>query len=392
MKYSYYLFLALFFFIACEDVERKPIDQDGVAPQQVTDVMIESIPGGATITYQLPPDPDLLYVEAAYVLPNGERMRVNSSYNGRSVVVEGFAEVIEYQVALTSVDRAGNRSEPYIVNFTPDTPPVISVFNSIEMQPDFGGVNLQWTNPAEAELAIMISKKDELGDDVNIDTYYTSAQTGTYTIRGQKIEEGDFSVQVRDKWNNLSDVKRKTLTPIYEEKLDRHNFSALGQDYADRVSDYGNIPKFWDNNFENNVFGGSDFPWYASFSLGDKPIRLSRLVIWQYAWANTLNYGHYYAGGNGKTFEIYGSNSPTPDMSGWTLLQTCDIVKPSGLPYAIGRDNMSDEDFDLAHNKGHEFNIPLNAPSVRYIRIRSIDTFGSNLANFSELEFYGDPR
>lgn len=159
MKYSYYLFLALFFFIACEDVERKPIDQDGVAPQQVTDVMIESIPGGATITYQLPPDPDLLYVEAAYVLPNGERMRVNSSYNGRSVVVEGFAEVIEYQVALTSVDRAGNRSEPYIVNFTPDTPPVISVFNSIEMQPDFGGVNLQWTNPAEAELAIMISKK-----------------------------------------------------------------------------------------------------------------------------------------------------------------------------------------------------------------------------------------
>ena len=79
-------------------------------------------------------------------------------------------------------------------------------------------------------------------------------------------------------------------------------------------------------------------------------------------------------------------------MRGWTLLQTCDIVKPSGLPYAIGRDNMSDEDFDLAHNKGHEFNIPLDAPSVQYIRIRSVEGFGSNLAVCSELEFYGDPR
>lgn len=392
MKYNYFIFLALLFFIACEDVKRTPIDHDDVAPQQVTDVIIEPIPGGAAITYRLPKDPDLLYIEASYVLPNGDQLRVNSSYNGRSVVVEGFAEIKEYQIALTSVDRSGNRSEPYIVTFTPDTPPVISVFNSIEMQADFGGVNLQWDNPTGAELAIMIYKKDEVGDDVNIDTYYTSAKAGNYSVRGQTIEEGHFSVQVRDKWNNFSEIKRKTLTPIYEEKLDRHNFSTLGQDYCDRVTDYSNVPKFWDDDRENNVFGGSDFPWYASFSLADKPVRLSRIVIWQYAWANSLNYGHYYSGGNGKTFEIYGSNEPTKDMAGWMLLKTCDIVKPSGLPYALGRENMSDEDFELAHNKGHEFIFPLDAPSVRYIRIRSIDTFGGNLAVCSELEFYGDPR
>lgn len=390
MKYSYIL-LVLFFFIACNDVERKPYDQDGVAPEQVSDVIISTIPGGAEITYKLPSDPDLLYVEASYVLPNGDHLRVNSSYNGRSIKVEGFAEVKEYQVELTSVDRAGNRSEPYVVNFTPLEPPVISVFNTIKMQADFGGVNLQWENPTEAELALIIYKKDELGDDVNIDTYYTSAKTGAYTVRGQKVEEADFSVKVRDKWNNFSEVKREKLTPLYEEKLDRNNFKFLGQDYVERVTDYDRTALLWDGKHEDNAFNGSDFPWYVSFSLGDKPMRLSRLVIWQYSWPFN-NYGHYYAGGNGKIFEIYGSNEPTADMSGWTLLQTCEIVKPSGLPYAIGRDNMSDEDYDLARNKGHEFNVPLDAPAVRYIRLRSIDTFGSNLANCSEIEFYGDPR
>lgn len=389
MKYSYFLFLALFFFIACEDVERKPIDNDGVAPQQVTDVVVKAIPGGAEITYQLPSDLDLLYIEASYVLPNGEHISVNSSYNGRSIAVEGFAEVKEYQVNLTSIDRSGNRSEPYVVTFTPETPPVIAVFNTIKMQADFGGVNLQWDNPTEAELAILIYKKDEVGDDVNIDTYYTSAKNGTYTLRGQEVEESDFAVKVRDKWNNFSDVKRETLTPIFEEQINKDNFRSLGADYADRVKDIGNLPKLWNKDHEYNVFGESDYPWYASFNLGQK-VKLSRIVIWQYAWANTLNYGHYYAGGNGKTFEIYGSNDPTPDMSGWQLLTTCDIVKPSGLPFNIGRDNMSDEDFDLAHNKGHEFNIPLDAPSIQYIRIRSIDTFGTNLATCSEMDFYGN--
>ena len=390
MKYGY-LILALFFFIACEDVERNPIAQDGVAPGQVTDVVTKPIPGGAEITYQLPDDADLLYVEASYVLPNGDHLLVNSSYNGRSIKVEGFAEVREYQLSLTSVDRAGNRSKPYIVNFTPLEPPVVTVFNSVKMQADFGGINLQWSNPTEADLAVIIYKKDELGEDVNIDTYYTSAKVGTYTVRGQKVEEADFSVKLRDKWNNYSEVKRAVLTPLYEAKLDRNNFRFLGQDYTGNVTDNGNTPKLWDGNKEDNAFNGSNYPWYVSFSLGDAPVRLSRLVIWQYSWSFN-DYGHYYAGGNGKTYEIYGSNDPTMDMSGWTLLQTCDIVKPSGLPYAIGRDNMSDEDYDLARNKGHEFNIPLGAAPMRYIRIRSIDTFGSNLANFSEIEFYGDPR
>ena len=394
MKYLYFLFSALLLLSACEDVERGPIDNDGKAPQQVTNVEVEPLPGGAKITYDLPDDPDLLYIEARYMLPNGESKRVNSSYNGRSIKVEGFAEVTEYQVILTSVDRSGNRSQPYTVKFEPLTPPVISTFESIKIQPDFGGVNMVWDNPSGAELAIIVSRKDEAGDDVLLDTYYSSAKVGNYTVRGLKSVEGDFSVKVRDKWNNFSELKRATLTPLYEEKLDRTIFRSLGQSYMDRVgADWGNFPRMWDNNFQDNMFNTSEYPWYASLEVSPKPIRLSRVVIWQYSWPFN-DYGHYYNGGNGKTYEIWGCTDETlsEDMSGWTLLQTCDIVKPSGLPYIIGRENMTDEDYDLAHNKGHEFIFPLDAPSVRYIRIRSIATFGSSLANFAELQIFGDPR
>ena len=396
MKYLYYLLSTLLLFSACKDVELGPITQDdGVAPAIISDVVVKTVPGGAVITYQLPSDPDLLYVEANYVLPNGEQKQITASYNSRSISVEGFAEVKEYEVSLTSVDRSGNRSAPYTVKFTPDTPPIISILNTLTMQADFGGVRFEWDNPTKADLAILIYKKDSIGDNVIIDTQYTSASQGSYTLRGQDTITADYTVRLRDKWSNYSEMKSKTLTPIYEVKLDRSMFRSLGAEFMDRVGSPSDISRLWDNNFADNAITDAKTiaPWYASFSIGDTPVRLSRVVIWQYAWANILNYGHYYAGSNMRRCELWGSNSPTIDMSGWIRLIDCEIIKPSGLPIKVGRDNMSNEDFELAHDRGHEFMIPLDAPAVRYIRLVSLEGFESSmLATPAELHFYGDPR
>lgn len=177
------LFIVIPFFYSCNDVDREPIVTDGIAPGQITNVVIKSTPGGAEISYDLPQDIDLLYIEAQYILPNGDNMVINSSSNSRILKIEGFSEVKEYEVALTSVDRSGNRSEPYITKVTPDTPPIISIFNTIKIQPDFGGLNLQWENPTGSDLAILIYKKNEEGVNENIDTYYTSSKIGNYSIR-----------------------------------------------------------------------------------------------------------------------------------------------------------------------------------------------------------------
>lgn len=396
MKYIYYLLSIVLLLSACKDVELGPITQeDGTAPAIISDVTVKTIPGGAVITYQLPTDPDLLYIEASYQLSNGENKVLTASYNTRSISVEGFAEVKEYEVSLSSVDRSGNRSAPYTVKFTPDTPPVISVLSTLSMQADFGGIRLEWDNPSKAELAILIYRTDSIGDNVIIDTQYSSTAKGAYTVRGQDTISTNYSVRLRDKWNNYSEIKSKTLTPIFEMKLDRLIFRSLGADFGDRVGSYGDIPRLWDNNFLDNAITDvkTVAPWYASFSIANVPVRLSRVIVWQYAWADIGNYGHYYAGNNMRRFELWGSNDPTPDMSGWVKLDNCEIIKPSGLPFAFGSDNMSNEDFDLARNKGHEFMIPLSAPAVRYIRLVSLEGFETDvLCTPSELHFYGDPR
>lgn len=393
MKHLHYLLAILALLGACKDIEMEPIDRDGTAPNPITEVTVTPIAGGANISYQLPTDPDLLYVEASYTLSNGEKTRINSSFNRRNIKVEGFAEEKENQITLTCVDRSGNYSTPYVVRFIPGTPPVKSTFNTLKVRPDFGGINITWENSTATELAILVYQKDSIGDDVNIDTYYTSLKNGSYSIRGLDTIPSEFSIKLRDKWNNYSPVKREVVTPIYETKLDRKKFKSLGAEYASSVKDPHNIPQLWDANRDNNFLGDANIPWHISFDTGAPLVRLSRVVMWQYAWPFN-NYGHLYAGGNGKLFEIWGTSDaiPTTDMSGWTLIRTCEIVKPSGLPSAIGRENMSNEDFDLARNKGHEFSIPLEAPAIRYIRLRSLEGFGGSLAVYSELELYGNPN
>lgn len=389
------LLIGILFFYSCNDIEREPIATDNIAPEQISNVVVKPTPGGAEISYDLPQDIDLLYIEAQYLLPNGTNVKINSSSNTRTLKIEGFAEVKEYEVALTSIDRSGNRSEPFMVKVTPDTPPVVAVYNSIKVQPDFGGLNLQWENPTGSDLAILIYKKNEEGENENIDTYYTSSKIGNYSVRGIEDVESEFSIKLRDKWNNFSEIRTEVLTPLYEVQIASDNFKMLDYAYTNNlpVSDMTFLPKMWDGDLhEIMVTEKSTIPWYASFSIADKPIRLSRIIFWQFSWPFN-NYGHYYAGNNGSLYEIYGSTDevPTIDMSGWTLLQTCKIVKPSGLPFIIGRDNMSDEDFDLAHNKGHEFILPLDAPAVRHLRVRSVECFGGTIGSFAEIQIFGDP-
>ena len=376
---------------SCNDTIMSPIDFDKVAPGKLTDINVESMPGGVFINYKLPGDKDILYVKAKYKLDNGEQQIINASYFDKGLKIEGFAKVKEYEAALTCIDRSGNESEVEIVRFTPKMPPVISIEKSMKVQSDFGGINMTWNNNSESPIAIIVSIKDKNINEYKIvDTYYSTAKLGNYSTRGLKSENTDFKIQVRDKWGNYSAEILTTLTPVYETRLDRKLFKAMGGEYSNNVKDLQWMYCLWDDKYEDNIFGNATVPWYASLDLGVKA-RLSRVVLWQYSWAS-YKYAHYYAGGNMKKCRIYGSNNPTTDMSGWTLLVECEITKKSGLPIGVGRDNQSEEDFDIAHNKGHEFNIPLDAPSVRYIRIESLEAFETTLGVPSEAHFYGNDK
>lgn len=378
-------------FLSCNDIKEGPIDHDETAPGMVTDVKIIRQPGGATFTYTLPDDPDLLCVEASYHLADGMKKSIRSSYHSRSLSVKGFADTAEYMVNLTSIDRSENRSQPVNVIFRPLIPPVISAYETLNMKEDFGGIKLNWKNPGKVPLTVFISIPDSLGEEQIIRTCYSSSEKGEYSIEGLDTIAKNFTVRFRDKWNNYSKKKTKNLTPLFEVMLDRTKFKNMGSDYASAsIGNVNNLGNLWDNDFVNHAMKQSKVPWFGSWDLGVKA-HLSKIIIWQYAWPNYKNYGFYYAGDNMRRCKIYGTNTPDiPDS--WIELQDCEIIKPSGLPLGYGREFMSDEDFDIAHNQGHKFSVPQDKPAIRYFRLESLEVWQAVLGTPSEIQIFGDPR
>ena len=69
---------------------------------------VEQVSGGAILSYVLPDDRDLLYVQAEYTLDTGEKMIVKSSMYGTQIKIDGFAKAEPRKVTLYAVDRSHN--------------------------------------------------------------------------------------------------------------------------------------------------------------------------------------------------------------------------------------------------------------------------------------------
>ncbi|QZE15989.1 hypothetical protein K4L44_09320 [Halosquirtibacter laminarini] len=93
----------------------------------------------------------------------------------------------------------------------------------------------------------------------------------------------------------------------------------------------------------------------------------------------------YYRHNQPKKWEVWGATSPNPDGSfdSWTKLLDCESIKPSG------DGPVTNEDREYI-NRGEDFEFPLDAPSVRYIRIVMSENWsGGVYAQWGELTFWG---
>lgn len=108
--YSLMLLLGGMFMIntSCSDDDEK----DTMAPGQISNVRFVPNYGGGYFLYDIPEDPDFLYVRADYTVDSGEKVSKTSSTYNDTLFVEGFGQVKEYEVKLYSVDRNENVSAP----------------------------------------------------------------------------------------------------------------------------------------------------------------------------------------------------------------------------------------------------------------------------------------
>lgn len=388
MKKILYIFLLLALAgLGCRKEERLDhIDENAPAPKQVSNVKSEGTPGGAILTYSIPQDANLAYVKAVYEIQSGVFKEGKSSFYTDTIKLEGFGNTNEYEVKLYSIGKNEKSSEPLIVKVKPLTPPVYSAFEDLNIEAGFGGVKVKFKNPLQANLAIVL-EADTVGNGVMtpVQTFYTKAREGSYSVRGMTPTEKNFNVYLRDRWGNKSEILNRKLVPLFEQMVPKP-FTAVNlptDEYLPVESAYP-LSRMWDGLVDIWIFASRNntvVPQWFTVDL-NKSVVLSRMKVHQ----RSPNYT--YTGGNVKTFELYGSNAPNSNGSweSWTLLGKFNSFKPSGLP--LGQNTA--EDYNYGHTMGEDFELTETPQAYRYYRFKTLETYGGGgQITIAEISFWG---
>lgn len=361
------------------------IDEKLPAPAQVSTIRVIPTPGGAMLTYRLPVDENLSYVKAVYEIQPGVFREAKSSRYTDTLKLVGFGDTLPHEVKIYSIGKNEKSSEAALVTINPNTPPVQSVFNSATLTATFGGVNVVFNNPGKADLAIVVMR-DTTGNNTwaTIATFYTGAVSGNFASRGLESKSQKFAMYIRDRWNNKSDTLTETLVPKFEIEIPKTTFRALvlPTDQTELASAGFVMSNLWDG--ISSIYASSNastLPQWITFDMGKK-VQLSRFKQFMDPGS------HCYNGSGLKVFELWGSNSPDAN-GGWTqwiLLGTFNTLKPSGLP--LGQTTA--EDINYATNLGADFSFEADPPPVRYLRLKTLETYSSpGQVVIKELSFWG---
>ncbi|ETZ19243.1 DUF5000 domain-containing lipoprotein [Pedobacter sp. V48] len=390
MKKIYFIggLLMAFFWHGCSKEGRLDFKDDNLpAPAQISAVKVDPTPGGAVLTYTLPTDQNLAYVKAVYEIQPGVFREAKSSRYTDTLRLVGFGDTLSHSVQLFSVGKNEKISEPLSVDVSPKTPPVRSVFSTADFTSTFGGVNVSFKNPDKADLAIVVMR-DTTGNNTwsTVATFYTAAVSGNFAARGLESKKQKFALFIRDRWNNKSDTLVKELNPKFEMEIPKNTWSplVLPTDQKEIAGPGYVLSNLWNGLASRQLYASSNassLPQWITIDLGKK-VLLSRFK--QYMEQND----HCYTGSGLKNFELWGSNSPDPD-GGWTQWQklgTFETAKPSGLP--LGQKTA--EDINYACNLGADFEFDGEPPAVRYLRLKSLETYSSTgQVVIMELTFWG---
>ena len=263
---------------------------------------------------------------------------------------------------------------------------VHAVSATIEMIPDFGGVLYRWTNENNSPLAFLVYATDTLGKLSHIETVYSGITDGKYNVRGYEPEEKEFAILVRDRWDNFSDTAKVTVTPMFEQELDKTKFNKVILDTDQSWDAWGaKYERTFDGNINNfnHTYAGTGWPQYLTVDLG-VVARLSRVVVHQRL---KFKYRH----GNPRLMDIWGiKETPEQDgrYDGWHPLRVapengCVALKPSQ------EGGTAEEDAQHVLN-GDEYTFSLDDPPVRYIRFVVNETWGNTgFSHMGEITFFG---
>ena len=370
-------------------------NQDSIPPGILTIENITPTNGGGVISYQLPSDSDILFVRAEYTNSLGfDVYRVSSSHNN-SIEIDGLNQNTPINVRLFVVDENENISQPVDVEFTPLPSFIYLVQESISITPDLGGIKIEWENIAEKTVYVHLHIVNSSDEEIRI--LSSNSASESIFVRGLDSVEMTFLTKVEDFDGNITELEEKaTLTPIFEEMIDKSSWTLVSGLSVDGNQWEGQTSAFWDDvvdtvetDFDNSYFiiwrdanGGTlDWPLDIVIDL-NKIVRIHRFKVWQRAfWYNgPADTPYYYQEENLRSFDLYASNNSVD----WILLGQFDIGNPADSEGNIP------QDFIDSAAEGHDFDLDGVSDEFRYLKFSITSNYGSDTyVHGSEITLWG---
>jgi hypothetical protein len=296
------------------------------------------------------------------------------------------------KVSLYAVDRSGNLSLPVTREITPLKPSIYSVGDSLELSSDFGGIRARWINESGDEFVVVVLQKDSAsGEYVPMDRAYSTVRNGNLVIGNNAMEavEGDYAVYAQDRWGHSTEIKYYTLTPLFLAEFDKTLFVGTPIPGDAVIMSQYPIRLMWDGTRSSASVvavqsGDNIMPKAVTFDMG-MPGNIYRI---QFLWR--VDNSWEYRGGSPRRMKVYACAEldPTGNWDSWTEIYDYVSIKPSGLP--MGQNTAEDLE---KYNAGEMFDIDLNLPKMRYIRINVYETWGGvDGWQISEVSIFGDNR
>lgn len=375
-------------------------------PGKVSVTQVVNGLGRSVVYYKLPDDTNLHYVKAVYQPRPGVESEVNASFLTDSLVLTGFQSSGNYDVKLYSISYGDVWSEPATVTVTPDTPPYQYALQTLEVAEGFGGLTVRAENPTESNLVVTVFKQNEAGQWDELVTRYTQAENIAFAVRGQEPTPSMFKVNIKDRWGSEATSEEYGLTPILEIECDKTKMVGVTHLKGDQTVQHatagvgglyaafdGVVPTTFDQDFRPSwhTAPNTGIPQHFTIDLGATYI-FSRLVWWP---------RHVFYNGHPRRFEVYGALELNPDPDRelydadgvldpyWTLLGSFESFRPTGeiVPTTIVPLTEDEKNLNLY---GEEFEFSLDVVPARYVRYRTLETWGSvTYVECDEISFFG---
>lgn len=230
IKYFYCLIIGILFVVSsCDDDDNK-----GTVPSAPTEVTATSDNGEVVLKWKVPTDESFAYVRVSYINSSGTEIVKNISKYAAddlgyaSFIADGFTDAQEYSFKLASYNLEGGSSSAVEVKASPMLPIYNTILPTVGLKTDFGGGIITWSNPSGKKAFINISYPKPSNPSVLEKISFDASKAETGSLFGLPPEQITLTITVSDTYENESEAKNITFTPLEESEIDRSGWTVPG--------------------------------------------------------------------------------------------------------------------------------------------------------------------